>query len=45
VLVVLGLVWRGKERSLRSILWIAGILLVLGILGTFPTFFEAFASD
>lgn len=40
---VLHLLWRRQDRPLRPILIAAGVLVVLGIVGTFPTFFEAFA--
>ena len=43
--VVLGLVWRGKAFALRSILIVAAILVLLGLLFTFPPIFQAFASD
>jgi hypothetical protein len=36
--------WRRQNPALRPIL-IATVLIVLGILGTFPTFFQAFASE
>jgi hypothetical protein len=42
---ILHALWRRQNRDLRPILIIAAVLLALGILGTFPTFFEAFASD
>lgn len=42
-LIGLGLVWRGRQLALRLILLIAVVLLLLGLLGTFPPFFEAFA--
>jgi len=42
-LIVLSLVWRGRQLNLKPILWTAGVLLVLGFIGTFPTFFELFA--
>lgn len=42
---VLHLLWRRQDRPLRPILIAAGVLVVLGIVGTFPTFFEAFAPD
>lgn len=42
---VLGLVWRGKTFALRSILIVAGILVLLGVLFTFPPIFQAFASE
>jgi hypothetical protein len=37
--------WRRQNRALRPILIATALLIVLGILGTFPTFFEAFASE
>jgi hypothetical protein len=43
--LVLWLVLRHRNPSLRTTLWIAGILVGLGVLGTFPTFFQAFADD
>jgi hypothetical protein len=36
---------RGRTPRLRTTLWLAGILVALGLIGTFPTFFEAFAPD
>jgi hypothetical protein len=41
--VVLHLWLRGKAYETRKALTIALILIALGVLGTFPTFFEAFA--
>jgi hypothetical protein len=35
--------WRGREVALRPILIATTGLVVLGLVGTFPTFFEAFA--
>jgi hypothetical protein len=40
---VLGFFWRGREIAWRPVLIATGVLLALGFLGTFPTFFEAFA--
>jgi hypothetical protein len=42
-LVGLGLLWRGRQVALRLVLVTAVVLLFLGLLGTFPPFFEAFA--
>jgi hypothetical protein len=42
---VLHLIWRRQDRPLRPILIIAAVLVALGIIGTFPTFFEAFAPE
>ena len=43
--LILGLWWRNKSFALRSVLVVAGILVVLGLLFTFPPIFQAFASD
>jgi len=40
---VLGVLWRGREVAWRPVLTATVVLLALGFLGTFPTFFEAFA--
>jgi hypothetical protein len=37
--------WRGKDSNLRRMFALGLILGVLGAIGTFPTFFEAFASE
>jgi hypothetical protein len=34
--------WRRANPSLRSITILSGVLIVLGLVGTFPTFFQAF---
>jgi hypothetical protein len=38
-------VWRRQSPPLRPILILTAILIGLGILGTFPTFFVAFAPE
>ena len=43
-LLVFALVWRGRQLALKPVLVVAGVLLLLGFLGTFPIFFQAFAS-
>jgi lysylphosphatidylglycerol synthetase-like protein (DUF2156 family) len=43
--VVLHLVYRRKQYESRRALTIALILVGLGVVGTFPTFFELFAAD
>jgi hypothetical protein len=43
--LLLGLLWRGKTFRLRLILIVAGVLVLLGLLFTFPPIFQAFASD
>lgn len=42
-LLVLWFWLRGRELKLTTVVAVAAILLVLGLIGTFPTFFEAFA--
>jgi len=37
--------WRGKNPVLRPVLIATVVLVALGILGTFPIFFQAFASE
>lgn len=41
-LLIFALLFRGRQLSLRPVLIAAVILLLLGLLGTFPTFFQAF---
>jgi hypothetical protein len=41
--VVLGLLWKGKEVKLRPVLVVAAILAVVGLLLTFPPFFDLFS--
>jgi len=43
--VVLGLAWRGKELDTRKVLITSVVLIVLGVIGTYPTFFEQFAPE
>ena len=40
---LLGILWRGREVAWRPVLTATVVLLALGFLGTFPTFFEVFA--
>jgi hypothetical protein len=42
-LLVFAPLFRGRQLALRPVLIAAVILLVLGLVGTFPTFFQAFA--
>ena len=37
--------WRRQNPALRPILIATAVVIVLGILGMFPTFFQAFASE
>ena len=40
---ILALVLRHKNPAWNTVIWISGVLLALGLLMTFPTFFQAFA--
>ena len=42
---ILSLVWRRSDPPLRRIVIISVVLIVLGAIGTFPTFFEQFADE
>lgn len=42
---ILHALWRRQNPVLRPILIAAAVLTALGILGTFPIFFQAFASE
>jgi hypothetical protein len=39
---ILTAVWRRSNPSLRTITIVSVLLIVLGLIGTFPTFFQAF---
>jgi hypothetical protein len=39
---LLTLLWRRANPSLKSITIVSAVLIVLGLVGTFPTFFQAF---
>ncbi len=41
--LVLHLALRGRDPAPRTVFWVTAVLVVLGLLGTFPIFFEAFA--
>lgn len=41
--LVLGIVWRRREIDERKAIMVSAILIGLGVLGTFPSFFERFA--
>jgi len=41
----LGYLWRARDLAWRPVLIATIVLLALGFLGTFPTFFEAFADE
>jgi hypothetical protein len=41
--IVLGVIWKGKEVKLRPVLLVAIVLAVVGLLTTFPPFFDLFS--
>jgi hypothetical protein len=43
--IVLHMVYRAKPYETRRAFVIAMVLVAIGVVGTFPTFFEAFASE
>ncbi|HET9518748.1 MAG TPA: hypothetical protein VFO77_13595 [Actinoplanes sp.] len=43
--VILHLVYRNRPTETRPALVVSLVLIALGVLGTFPTFFQAFAAD
>jgi hypothetical protein len=43
--VVLGVWLRARDLGWSSMLVVTGVLIALGILGTFPTFFQAFVPE
>lgn len=43
-LAVLWILWRNKDVDLKRAFYIGLILGVLGVIGTFPTFFQMFAA-
>lgn len=40
----LGFAWRGKQVNLRTAVIVAAVLIGLGIVGTYPSFFEEFTT-
>src|ERR671910_1276033 len=36
---------RHRDVEWKPVIWATGLLVVLGLVGTFPTFFQAFASE
>jgi hypothetical protein len=42
---ILHVLWRRDNRALRPILVVAVVLVLLGVVGTLPTFFQAFAPE
>jgi hypothetical protein len=43
--IVFGVLWKGREVKLRPVLVAAVILAVVGVLFTFPPFFELFVKE
>jgi hypothetical protein len=43
--IVLGLMWRGKEIDFRKAVIVSAVLIGLGLVGTYPSFFEQFATE
>jgi hypothetical protein len=43
--LILGVAWRGKDSNLRRMFALGLFLGILGAIGTFPPFFEAFAVE
>ena len=43
--IVLSVLLRRKDPSPRTVYWLTGVMVAVGVLGTFPSFFEKFASD
>lgn len=42
---VLAVALRDRDLPWKQLLWATGALVALGVLGTFPTFFQAFAPE
>jgi hypothetical protein len=42
---VLHLIWRRSNPPLRRVVWVTVVLIALGLIGTFPKFFQQFAPD
>jgi hypothetical protein len=42
---ILHLALRKRDPSPSGVYWITGLVLVAGLIGTFPSFFESFASE
>jgi hypothetical protein len=43
--LILGLALRNRNPALRTVAIIAGVLITLGLVGTFAPFFQLFAPD
>jgi hypothetical protein len=42
---VLAVALRGREIAPRTVFWITGVMIAVGVVGTFPSFFEKFAAE
>ncbi len=42
-LAVLAVMWSSRSLALKTVVWVTAILIVLGLIGTFPEFFVLFA--
>jgi len=42
---VLSVALRGRDIRPATVYWMTGLMLALGLVGTFPSFFEKFAKD
>lgn len=42
---VLGAAWRRKDMDLQGVLYLSAVLIGLGLIGTYPSFFESFATE
>jgi hypothetical protein len=42
---ILHLALKDRDPSPATVYWITGLILVAGLIGTFPSFFETFASE
>lgn len=42
---VLAVALRGRGIAPRTVYWVTGVMISLGIVGTFPSFFEQFAPE
>jgi hypothetical protein len=42
---VLSVTLRGRDIKPQTVYWITGLMVALGLLGTFPSFFERFAKE
>jgi len=43
--IVLSVALRGRNPSPAKVYWLTGVMVAAGLVGTFPSFFEKFASE